>query len=286
MTRSRVRIPVRTAISCAILLSGAVAAADEPAPPAEETPAPATPPSEAPAAPLPTPAPEATTPAPVPPPAVSTESKAPPLTNEEMGLHAAAREPAHRPTIALEISGAGAYVANPYVEYKGWTLETGAGKGGRIEANLIGIQLGYELTTMSNQQACAASCLTGNFGSTKFNVLDLGYRFRFQQLGPVRPFVTMSLGGVLASSGDWGMSSSKTVFGGQGRAGLGIEVPILDRFFASATLAYRIIVTENPLRDPALEKTNKVFIGGDTPNGDYAEDVHLVSGYVGFGVEL
>jgi len=128
--------------------------------------------------------------------------------------------------------------------------------------------------------------MTGNFGSTRFHSLELGYRFRFGRLGPVRPFVTASLGGVLASSGDWSTQTSKTVKGGSGRAGLGVEYPIAGRFFLSATLAYRILVTENPLRNADAESANKLLLGGDIPNGDYAEDLHLVSGYVGFGVAL
>ncbi len=156
----------------------------------------------------------------------------------------------------------------------------------RLEASLIGIQLAYELSSMANEQMCSADCLTGDFGSTTIHSVELGYRFRFSKIGPVRPFVAASIGGVVASSGDWSMSTAKSVYGGSGRAGLGIEIPILDRFFVSATLAYRIVVTENPLRNADAEMADKILLGNDVPNGDYAEDLHLVSGYVGFGVEL
>jgi len=68
--------------------------------------------------------------------------------------------------------------------------------------------------------------------------------------------------------------------------GIGIEYPFADRFFGSFTLAYRILITENPLRDEDAEKANMVLLGGDVPNGDYAEDLHLISAYLGIGVEL
>ena len=63
--------------------------------------------------------------------------------SDDLGATAtvAAPESSGRPTLVLELSGAGAYVANPYVEYKGWTFDTGSGRGARLEANLIGADL-------------------------------------------------------------------------------------------------------------------------------------------------
>lgn len=194
-----------------------------------------------------------------------------------------------KPRLAIELSGTGSYTANPYLEYRGWTMETGTNKGGRFEANLIGIQIAYELSSMSNSQACgAAGCMTGDYGSTTIHAFELGYRLRLGMMGPVRPFVAASLGAVLASSGDWSpMTASTTAKGGAGRLGFGVEYPVGDQFFVSASLAYRILVTTNPLRDLDAERAQKALVGGtDIPTGDYAEDLHLVSAYLGFGVSL
>jgi len=297
----------RTLVTSTILLSSALAYAGDPAPPAGGAPVPAAPAAPAdpakpadPAAPVPekdaacetNPCDKGTdkkvtiTPAPTgaldtrPTPGAVLSS-----TTDDGGVRASsdgAGGRARSPRIALELSGAGAGIANQFVEYKGWTFENGAPKGFRFEANLIGIQLAYELSSMANEQACAATCLTGSFGSTTAHSIELGYRFRFSQIGPVRPFVAASIGGVLASGGDWWGSTK----GGSGRAGVGIEVPIMDRFFASATVAYRILVVENPLRNADAEKADKVLLMTDVPNGDYAEDLHVVAGYVGFGVSL
>ena len=279
---------MKTLLSTAILLSSAVAFADEPAPPA---PAPAPEPAPAPAEPAPPPPPEepaknvTITPAPT----GAMDTKPTPgavlsSTVDGGGVSASSGESAPKKSkIALEISGAGAGIANQFIEYKGWKFENGPSKGLRLEANLIGIQLAYELSSMSNTQACASDCYKAS-GSTSIHSFELGYRFRFSQLGPVRPFVTASIGGVLANGGDYTMD--KSAKGGSGRAGFGIEIPIMDKFFASATLAYRIVVVENPLRNVDQEKADKILLGTDVPNGDYAEDLHMISGYVGFGVQL
>lgn len=67
----------------------------------------------------------------------------------------------------------------------------------------------------------------------------------------------------------------------------GVEYPIAEKFFNSATLGYRLLVTENPLRDKEEERANKILTGNTSiPSGDYAEDLHLVSGYVGVGLTL
>ena len=290
---------MKTAILATILLSTAIAFADvAPVPPDPAAPAPVDPaappaptadkPAEPPATPATPPTPAGPTAAQSTAPTTSALPKGPVEHSfDTVGVEQTAEPKKGNPKIAIELSGTGSYTANDYVEYKGWTLKTGANKGFRLEANLIGIQVAYELSSMANDQACGPSgCLTGSFGSTRFHSFELGYRFRFSRLGPVRPFVAASIGGVLASSGDWSMQTSKTVYGGSGRAGFGIEIPIADRFFASATIAYRITVTQNPLRDKGAEKANKILVGGDVPNGDYAEDSHLISGYVGFGVEL
>lgn len=268
---------------------GAPAPADPAAPPPADKPAePATPPTE-PAKPAEPEKPKGTNSA-VPTGAIDTKPTAGSMissTVDDGGVSASSGGPAKsKPRIALELSGAGAYIANQYVEYKGWTLENGMPKGFRFEADLIGILVGYELSSMGNDQACGTSCVTGSFGSTTMHALEVGYRYRFSQLGPVRPFLTMSLGGVIADTGNWS-PMAKTVKGGQGRAGFGVEVPIMDKFFASASIAYRIVITENPMRDPGLEGSQSVLVpAGDKPNGDYAEDLHLVSAYIGFGVSL
>lgn len=286
---------MKTAATLVVLLSSAIAFADEPAPPAGGAPAPA--PAADPAKPA-----EPATPAdpakpaepekkvtitPAPSGAIDTRPTPGAVissTTDDGGVHASSGGSGGGKSskIALELSGTGGGIANQFVEYKGWTFENGAPKGFRFEANLIGIQLAYELSSMSNEQACAANCLTGSFGSTTVHSIELGYRFRFSKIGPVRPFVAASLGGVLASGGDWWESTK----GGSGRAGFGVEIPILDRFFASATVAYRIVVVENPLRNADAEKADKVLLMTDVPNGDYAEDLHVVAGYVGFGVQL
>lgn len=89
--------------------------------------------------------------------------------------------------------------------------------------------------------------MTGDYGSTTIHAFELGYRVRLGMMGPVRPFVAASLGAVLANSGDWSpVSANTTSKGGAGRLGFGVEYPV----------------------------------------GDYAEDLHLVSAYLGFGVSL
>ena len=281
------------------LFASAIAYADEPAPPADPaTPAapaapadPATPEVPAtPAAPAAEPTPTAMPP--VAPAAAPTTTMTMPSSpsssssSDELGVHAEA--PARgQPGIVLELSGTSSYTANPYVEYRGWTLETGTNKGARVEANLIGIVVAYELSSMANTDVCGPSgCTTGSFGSTTMSSLELGYRFRLHPIGPVRPFVTASLGGVAASSGNWTMETSKTVYGASGRAGFGIEVPLTPKIFASATIAYRILVTENPLHDQATETADKALVGGDIPASNYVSDLHLISGYLGLGVVL
>jgi hypothetical protein len=192
-----------------------------------------------------------------------------------------------KPKIALEVSGTGSYTANQYIEYRGWKLEHGSNKGFRLEANLIGIQLAYELSALSNTQACSdTTCLMGDYGSATFHSLELGYRFRLGMMGPVRPFIAASLGGVLANAGTWSPMTDKNQFGGSGRAAFGVEYPI-GKLFVSATLGYRLIITPNPLRDEDEESANKLLTGNtEVPSGDYAEDLHLISGYVGVGLTL
>jgi len=193
-----------------------------------------------------------------------------------------------KPKIALELSGTGSVTANQYIEYRGWKLEHGANKGFRLEANLAGVLLAYELSALSNTQACSDSgCMTGDFGSATFHSIELGYRFRLGMMGPIRPFIAASLGGVLANAGTWSPMTDKTVKGGSGRAVFGVEYPIAGQFFVSATLGYRLIITENPLRNEDEENANKILTGNTSvPSGDYAEDLHLISGYVGFGLTL
>ena len=141
---------------------------------------------------------------------------------------------------------------------------------------------------MSNTQACADdACFKGSFGRTTINVIELGYRKRFSGFGPVRPYLHAGLGGVLANIGDWSMTSSKTVKGAEARAAIGVEIPFAKKFFASAGDAYRFIVIENPLHNKDADTADKIFVNGsDVPNGDYAEDAHLITGYVGIGVTL
>ena len=180
-------------------------------------------------------------------------------------------------------------LADPYVVNKGYTLENGQAIGTRVEANLVGISLSYELARLSNTQACTAdTCFSGDFGATTIHTVELGYRLRFSQMGIVRPFLHVGIGGVLASVGDWSMTTTdKTIKGGEARAAIGIEIPFANRFFGSASLGYRFIVTENPLRNHDAEKADKVFIdAGDPVAGDYAEDAHLITGYLGIGVTL
>jgi len=275
---------MKTAAILVVLSSSAIAFAEEPAPPAADPAKPAEP-APTPAEPEPenkvtiTPAPSG---------ALDTKPTSGSMissTVDDGGVRASSdgsTGSGKAPKIALELSGAGGGLANQLVEYKGWTFENGVPKGFRFEANLVGIQLAYELSSMTNEQACAADCLTGSFGSTTIHSIELGYRFRFSKIGPVRPFVAASLGGVLASGGDWWGSTK----GGSGRAGFGVEIPIADKFFASATVAYRIVVIENPLRNADAEKADKVLLMTEVPNGDYAEDMHVVAGYVGFGVQL
>jgi hypothetical protein len=281
-----------------ILLAGTALA--QPAPPA-----PPTPPTEPTAAPpdpgLPA-APPAAAPAEVPadaaPAPVVTTTAAPPAITDakpspgevvtvDSGEPPAVTTRAKTPRIALELSGTGSYTANQYIEYRGYKLEHGSNKGVRVEANVIGIQAAYEMSSLSNTQVCGVGCMTGDYGSTTMHSLELGYRFRLGMMGPVRPFIAASLGGVLANAGTWSPMTDKNVLGGSGRAAFGIEYPITSGFFVSATLAYRILVTENPLRDEDEEKANKILTGNtDIPSGDYAEDLHLISAYVGIGLTL
>ena len=263
----------------ALLATGPALADEPPPPPTDPTPPPAT--TAAPADPTP---PPATTAAPPTAPAAPFRSS---FDDSDLGVQAAAPAGPHKPVLTVELTGAGGARANPYIQYQGWTLETGAPLGTRLEVDLVGIAIGYELTTMSNDQACGVGCFEGSFGSTRFQALDVGYRYRFSPLGPVRPFLNVSLGGVLANSGDWSMATNKTVKGGVARAGFGIEIPITPNFFASAAIAYRLMITENPLRNADADTANKVFANsGSTPTGDYAEDVHLISGYIGIGASL
>lgn len=47
-----------------------------------------------------------------------------------------------------------------------------------------------------------------------------------------------------------------------------------------------LVITENALYSADAADALTALVGGDKPNGDFAEDVHFVSGYVGFGVTL
>jgi hypothetical protein len=317
-----------TVVSLAALASIANAQntkAPKPAPtPAAPTPAaPAPSPAPAPApTPAPTPTPEAAAPpadpnAPATPPADPATPAAdpakpaepaktePPKTEppsigmpvgttivDDGGVNSSVDAPAKkRSTIAFELSGTGAYTANEYVQYQGWTLKNGAPKGTRLEVNVVGILLAYELTSMSNSQACndqTGACVTGDFGSTTFHSLDIGYRFRFSQIGPVRPFVTLSLIAARASAGDWSaMTSSTPVWGAGARGGFGVEIPLVAKVFVSASIAYRMLITSNPLYEENQADAQTILLGsGDKPSGDFAEDVHMVAGYVGVGIEL
>ena len=170
--------------------------------------------------------------------------------------------------------------------YKGWTLEYGASKGTRLEGQLGGILLAYELTSMANTRACADGCVNGSFGSTTFNSIEVGYRYRMGMIGPVRPFISASPGGVLSNSGDWAMESGSGK-GGLVRAAFGVEIPFAGRFFATGMIGYRLIITQNPYRNPDVATVGEVFIGdGDEPTGDFVEDAHLIGVNLGVGVSL
>jgi hypothetical protein len=175
--------------------------------------------------------------------------------------------------------------ASPYIHHQGWDLKNGLGGGLRFEAQAIGILLGYELTAMSNTEACGTGCMEGDFGTTTFHAVDLGYRLRIP-VGPVRPFAQLSVGGVMAKAGTWNANSNETVFGGQARAAAGVEFPFGDRYFASASLSYRFIMTANPLRETGEEDVNAALLDVDTAMGDLIEDAHLISILAGIGVEL
>jgi hypothetical protein len=211
-----------------------------------------------------------------------------PVFDDHGGVHGASDPTARKPKIAVELSMTSGRLADPFVIYKGYTLENGQAIGTRIEGNLLGISLSYELATMSNTQACSGdACFGGDFGRTTINVLELGYRFRFSKIGPVRPYLHAGIGGVLANIGGWSMTSSKTIKGGEARGAFGVEIPVMKRFFASAGIAYRFIVVENGLRNEDADRADKIFVNGTKPpNGDYADDAHLITGYVGFGVTL
>lgn len=194
--------------------------------------------------------------------------------------------PRSGPRLAIEISGAGGKLGDPYVVYRGWTLENGATKGTRLEGQLGGITLAYELTSMSNTRACGAGCVTGNFGSTTFHAVELGYHYRFGMIGPLRPYLAATLGGVLGNSGDWAMTSA-TSKGGVARAAFGIEIPFAGRFYATGMFSYRLIITTNPYRNDQLESASKVLINpADEPAGNFAEDAHIMGVNLGVGVTL
>lgn len=270
-----------------------VPAPDQPAPPPEE-PKPDAPKPDTPTAPPPTPVPEEPKDKPgvnIP----STTQEGPTSTAPRAfdDMHSGGSVSASSggkkggpPKLALELSGAGGQLADPYIVYKGWTLENGASKGTRLEFHLGGIMFGYELTAMSNTKACSeAGCLTGDFGSTSFHALEVGYRYRMGKIALLRPFITASLGAVRASAGDWAMQSG-TGYGAVGRVAAGVELPIAGRFFASGAIGYRMFVTENPYRSNELDTVNAAFIGSEKPNGDYVDDAHVIGVNLGVGISL
>ena len=102
----------------------------------------------------------------------------------------------------------------------------------------------------------------------------------------LRPFLEVAIGGVIANSGDWSKETAESVYGGMARGAIGVEYPFADRYFASGSVGYRLIATENPLRNQAEEDLNSTYLGIEPSAGDYAEDAHLVTFGVGVGVEL
>lgn len=193
-----------------------------------------------------------------------------------------------KPKLAVELSLASGQLADPFIQYRGWSLENGISKGTRLEGNLGGILVAYELSSMSNAKACIAGgdCLTGDFGSTTMHSLEVGYRYRTSKLLVLRPFIAASLGGVIGNAGDWAMSSG-AFKGGLARAVAGVELPISGKIFGSASIGYRFMVVENPYHSKDLEKLQAVFINaGKAPNGDYVEDLHSIAVYLGVGVSL
>lgn len=302
----------------ALLLVSGVAFADEQVPPATDPPKPEPTPTTPPTTPTtPTPTPPTTTPTTTPTVPTTPAAGAPAPVEEEQpkgtyskrveapdptigarpGTHIddnggaidERKSPDKKPFLTAEASGAGAKLANQYIEYKGWTLKNGASKGFRLGATLMGIEVGYEFSSLANDQACDAShCISGS-GSTTFHALDAGYHYRFGKIGPVRPFIAGTLTAVRANAGDWSSATAnKTVWGGGARLGIGVEVPIIAKVYATGAIAYRLMVTENPLRDKDAENANTVLVtnGMEPANGDYAEDVHMIGAYVGVGVEL
>lgn len=279
-----------TAFAATTLLGG-VALADDPAPvPAPEAPAPddnkpedpkpeVKPPEVAPPAAEPAPPPPTASPAP-------SSSSIPVFDDTPTSTTNVGERTRSGPRIAIELSGAGGKLGDPYVVYRGWTLENGATKGTRLEGQLGGITLAYELTSMSNTQACAAGCVTGSFGSTTFHALELGYHYRFRMIGPLRPFLAATVGGVIGNSGDWAMTSA-TSKGGAARAAFGLEIPFAGRFYATGMISYRLIITTNPYRNDQLETASKVLINpADEPAGNFAEDAHIIGVNLGVGVAL
>jgi hypothetical protein len=265
--------------------------AEQPVDPAADPAAqPADPPADAAAPAVPAEAPAEPTPdvAPTPEPAAPVATPEPTPMPETSSADVAAEAPAAsrgNPTFAFELSAAGAMPLNPYVEHQGWDLKNGLGGGMRLEGHAIGIMLGYEFTALSNSEACGIGCFEGDFGTTTMHALDVGYRLRIP-IGPVRPFAELSVGGVMAKAGTWNAQSNDSVLGGQARVGAGVEYPFADRFFASAQLSYRMVVTENPLRDEGEEDANTMFLGVEPGVSDYVEDSHLLTLSAGIGAEL
>lgn len=288
----------------AVTSHGAVADEPTPTPPADpEQPKPPDATPEAPKAEEPTPeAPKPEAPKPEEPKGVNIPSTpAPTSESGSGGAHAfddlgstsvsASSTSTHRgtkPKIAVELALASGQLADPFIQYKGWSFENGLAKGMRLEGNLGGIMAAYELTSMSNDELCIANgdCLTGKFGSTTMHSVELGYRYRMNKILMLRPFIAASLGGVIGDAGDWGMTSG-SFKGGLARAVAGVELPIAGKVFGSASIGYRFMIVENPYHSKELETLQTAFVNaGKSTAADYAEDLHAIALYLGVGLSL
>lgn len=208
------------------------------------------------------------------------------LAPAEDGSVAAQQEDDHSPNLAVEFDAVAAQPMNPYLQYMGWDFKTGTAEGGRVALDVKGMRVAYEYTTAANQQVCGVGCTTsGAWGSTTMQSIDLGYRMRMGA-SMLRPFLETDLGGVRAASGTWSARSSTAVWGGELRAGGGVELHLSPNVFATATAMYRVAITENPLRDAGKQKVDSALLGVEPGSGDYAEDAHDVVIAVGLAVGM
>jgi hypothetical protein len=192
--------------------------------------------------------------------------------------------------VRLGVEGAGSPVfpVGAYISSKGNQFKNAIGYNARASLILGNWFFGYEYTSLGNSEICLAPCQPGDYGTTKLHSFVANYHFYFMDT-PVRPYLLLGIGAVFGTLGAWPTNGQQgQLFGGDLRAGVGLEIPLGGHFFISIEGRYRFLVTNNPMQDLQQDLLGSVFTGGNITDAfkESVQYAHLIQAIVGFGAHF